>query len=298
MTATCLDCQVDCVLDVRNRLGESPAWSVREGALYWVDITAARVHRFRPADGAHHRWQLPAVIGSLGLREAGGLLLAMKTGLHLFDLDSGALEFLCQPEPDVPGNRLNDGKVGPDGSFWVGTMDDRPQKEATGRLYRLDAQHRCRRAAEEGVIVSNGLAWSPDGRTLYHSDSRGAAIYRYAHDLATGEIGPREVFASVPPECGRPDGAAVDAEGCYWSCGISAGRLNRYSPDGELMAWVELPISHPTMPCFGGPDLRTLYLTSLRDGLDDEALARTPQAGSLFALRPGVAGLPTSLYAG
>jgi sugar lactone lactonase YvrE len=297
MAARRLHCRVECVLDVRHTVGESPAWSAREGALYWVDIPAGQVHRWRQADGRHDQWQLPAVIGSLGLRAAGGLVVALKTGLHLFDTDSGALTLLCHPEADRPDNRCNDGRVSPDGRFWVGSMDERADKQPTGRLWRLDADHRCTLMAA-AVKVSNGLAFSPGGRTLYHSDSRGAAIYRYAHDPASGDIGPRELFAAVGAEEGRPDGAAVDEEGCYWSCGISAGRINRYSPDGRLIEFVDLPVTHPTMPCFGGTDLRTLYVTSLREGLGADALARTPQAGSLFALCPGVAGLPTPLYAG
>jgi len=297
MTAQRLDLAVDCVLDVRNTTGESPVWSAREGALYWVDIPVGRIHRWRPADGRHDQWRVPAVVGSLGLRAAGGLVLALKTGIHLFDLDSGELTWLCHPEADLPGNRYNDGKVSPDGRFWIGSMDEAPSKRAVASLYRIDADHRGARM-DSGVIVSNGLAWSPDGRTLYHSDSRGAAIWRRAHDPATGAIGPRELFAAVAPEQGRPDGAAVDVEGCYWSCGISAGRLNRYTPDGILIEYVPLPVSHPTMPCFGGPDLRTLYVTSLREGLCDDDLARQPQAGGLFALQPGVVGLPTSLYLG
>lgn len=292
-----LDIAVSCALDVADSVGESPVWSAREAALYWVDIVAGRVHRLEPATGQHREWVLPAAVGSIGLREAGGLVMALRTGFHLFDSERGTLTFLCHPEPDVPGNRLNDGKVSPEGRFWAGTMDDRPYKEPVGALYRLDADHRCTRMAG-GVTVSNGLAWSPDGRTLYHSDSRGAAIYRYAYDPVTGAIGPRRPFVAMRPEWGRPDGAAVDTQGCYWSCGIGAGRLNRFAPSGELLGYVELPVTHPTMPCFGGPDLQTLYVTSLREGLPDEVLARTPLAGALLCLRPGVTGTPTTLYKG
>jgi sugar lactone lactonase YvrE len=288
---------VDCVLDVRNTLGESPTWSARENALYWVDILAARIHCWKPENGAHRTWQLPAVVGSIGLRESGGLVLAMKSGFHLFDLETGALDFLHHPEPELPTNRLNDGKVSPDGRFWAGTMDDRPLKEKSACLYRLDPDHSCHRMGG-ALVVSNGLAWSPDGRIMYHSDSRGAAVYRYAYDLETGAIGKRELFIAMQPEWGRPDGAAVDAQGCYWSCGVSAGRLNCFSPSGALIGYVELPVTHPTMPCFGGPDLSTLYLTSLRDGVAEEVLARTPQAGGIFALQPGVAGAPVALYRG
>jgi sugar lactone lactonase YvrE len=188
-------------------------------------------------------------------------------------------------------------KVSPDGRLWAGTMDDRPEKEPRGNLYRLDPDHRCTRVAGD-LKVSNGLAWSPDGRTMYHSDSRGAAIYRYDYDLETGAIGERQLFVAMQAEWGRPDGAAVDAEGCYWSCGVSAGRLNRFSPSGELIQYVDLPVTHPTMPCYGGPDLRTLYITSLREGLSADELARTPLAGGLFKIEPGVAGTPTALYKG
>ncbi len=292
-----LDVPVECVLDVGNALGESPVWSAREVALYWVDILAARVHRWEAGTGAHRVWELPAVVGSIGLREQGGLVVALRTGFHLFDPDTGVLTFLHHPEPDRPTNRLNDGKVSPEGRFWAGTMDDRPEKEPVGALYRLDPDHRCTRMAGE-VRVSNGLAWSPDGRTLYHSDSRAAAIYRYDYEPETGAIGPRQMFVAMQAEWGRPDGAAVDVEGCYWSCGIGAGRINRFSPSGELIEYVELPVTHPTMPCFGGPDLKTLYVTSLREGVPAEVLARTPLAGGLFRLEPGVAGTPTALFKG
>ena len=292
-----IELDVTCVVDARDSVGESPVWSSRENALYWVDILSAKLQRWQPSSGRHDTWRLPAVVGSIGLRAKGGLVLALRTGFHLFDPATGGLTFLCHPEPDVPTNRLNDGKVSPDGRFWAGTMDDRPVKERTGRLYRLDPDHRCHRMAD-GVTVSNGLAWSPDGRTLYHSDSRGGAIFRYDHDPATGKIGERRLFAAMQPEWGRPDGAAVDAEGCYWSCGISAGRLNRFSPAGELLGYVELLVTHPTMPCFGGPDLATLYVTSLRDGLSEEALRATPQAGGVLKLEPGVPGVPVGLYGG
>ena len=292
-----LDLRVACVVDCKNTVGESPIWSARETALYWVDIVGAKVYRWHLATGALSTWQLPAAVGSIGLRERAGLVAAMRTGFHLFDTRTGALTLLANPEPDIPTNRLNDGKVSPEGRFWAGTMDERVEKEPVGSLYRLDADHRCTRMA--GCIkVSNGLAWSPDGRTMYHSDSRGPTVFRYAYDPETGSIGERELFIAMQPEWGRPDGGATDEEGCYWSCGISAGRINRFSPAGELIEYIELPVTHPTMPCFGGPDLRTLYVTSLREGLSADELARTPLAGGLFMIEPGVVGTPTACYKG
>ena len=295
--STRLKLEVECVVDARNTTGESPLWSAREAALYWVDIPDGRIFRWHPATDERRTWQLPAAVGSIGLREQGGLVAAMRTGFHLFDLETEALTFLCHPEPDVATSRLNDGKVSPEGRFWAGTMDDRTEKEPVGHLYRLDADHRCTRVAS-GVKVSNGLAWSPDGRTLYHSDSRGPRVYRYDYDPETGSIGERQLFIEIDPEWGRPDGAAMDIEGCYWICGISKGRINRFDPSGELIGYVEMPVTHPTMPCFSGPDLKTLYVTSLRENLSDDDLARTPLAGGLFKIEPGMAGTPTALYKG
>jgi sugar lactone lactonase YvrE len=292
-----LQVAVHCAIDVRNTIGESPLWSAREAALYWVDIPDGLIHCWQPETGARRLWQLPVAIGSIGLRASGGLVVAMRSGFHLFDLQTEALTFLCHPEPNLPSNRLNDGKVSPEGRFWAGTMDDRPQKEPVGSLYRLDADHRCTRMVGD-VKVSNGLAWSPDGRTMYHSDSRGGAIYHHAYDPQTGAIGRRELFVQMHPEWGRPDGGATDEEGCYWSCGVSASRVNRFSPTGELIEYVTMPVSHPTMPCFGGPDGRTLYVTSLREGLSAAELAQSPQAGGVFMLDAGVAGAPAALYGG
>jgi sugar lactone lactonase YvrE len=288
---------VRCAVDAGNTLGESPVWSAREQALYWVDIVAAQVHRWEPSTGARSTWRMPAAVGSIGLREAGGFVAALRTGFHLFDPATEALTLLVHPEPDHPTNRLNDGKVAPDGSFWAGTMDDRPDKEPVGSLYRLGVDHRCTRMAT-GFTVSNGLAWSPDGGVIYHSDSRAGTLWRYRHELGTGALGPREIFVVMPPQWGRPDGGAVDAEGCYWSCGVSAGRINRFSPAGELLAWIELPVTHPTMPCFGGPDLKTLYVTSLREGLTPRQLEATPLAGAVLEMRLDVAGTPVGLYGG
>jgi sugar lactone lactonase YvrE len=292
-----IEAEVRCVVDARNTVGESPVWSAAESALYWVDIPEATIHRWEPGSGERRSWTLPAAVGSIALREGGGLVAALRSGFHFFDPRSGRLEFIVHPEPDIPTNRLNDGKASPEGRFWAGTMDDRPAKEKVAHLYRLDTDRSCHRMGG-GLVVSNGLAWSPDGRTMYHSDSRGGAIFRYDYDARTGVIGARQTFVVMQPEWGRPDGAAVDAEGCYWSCGVSAGRLNRFSAAGELIGHVPLPVTHPTMPCFGGEDLATLYVTSLREAVADDVLERMPQSGGVFSLRPGVSGAPIGTFRG
>ena len=285
---------VHCAIDARNTTGESPLWSAREAALYWVDIPDGVIHCWQPETGTRRQWRLPAAVGSIGLRASGGLVVAMRSGFHLFDLQTEALTFLCHPEPELPGNRLNDGKVSPEGRFWAGTMDERADKQPIGSLYRLDADHRCTRMAGE-VKVSNGLAWSPDGGTMYHSDSRSGVIFRHAYDAETGALGEREIFVRMQPEWGRPDGGATDEEGCYWSCGVSAGRINRFSPDGELIGFVEMPILHPTMPCFGGADLKTLYVTTARDKRPPAELIDEPYAGCVLAFEVDVPGLPANL---
>jgi sugar lactone lactonase YvrE len=296
-TARRLDVAVVCAVDARDTTGESPVWSVTEQALYWVDIHGPAIRRWHPATGALRSWPMPDAVGSIGLHAKGGLVVALRTGFLLFDPESAALTLLVHLEPHLPTNRLNDGKVAPDGSFWAGTMDDRADKEATGSLYRLGSDGSCSRMAT-GFKVSNGLAWSPDGRTMYHSDSRAARIWRYAHEPGTGRLGPRQEHVVMRPEWGRPDGGAVDADGCYWGCGIDAGRINRFSPAGDLITWIELPVTHPTMPCFGGPDLRTMYVTSLRGHLSNEQLALTPHAGGLFAFTLDVCGTPVAEFAG
>jgi len=269
---------------------EGPVWDDREGVLWFVDITAPLVLRLEPESGRLDRFPMPAQVGSLGLATQGRLVLALRTGIHLFDPASGALEFLVNPEPTPPTNRLNDGKVGPDGNFWVGSLDDRPKRKATAALYRITPAGDSTRIVD-GLFCSNGLAWSPDGRTLYHSDSRGPWLQAFDFDARQGlATNPRRLLSLTEAE-GLPDGAAMDADGFYWSAGITAGVLNRISPDGVIVERIPLPVTAPTMPCFGGADLRTLYVTSLAS---DRSGSHQP--GRLIAFRTEVAGLPPNRF--
>ena len=274
------------LVDVPLGVGENPLWDERTGCLLFIDILAPALFRLDPATGALERFAMPAAIGSFGLCPDGRAIVALRTGVHFFDFATGKFEFFVHPEPDRPGNRLNDGKVGPDGRFWVGSMDDRPAKEPVAALYRIDPDGHSTKMVE-GLIVSNGLAWSPDGRTLYHSDSRQRFITAYDYDLATGDIANRRELRVMSEEGGRPDGAATDAEGFYWSAGVSAGVLNRIAPDGTIGRKLKLPVPAPSMPCFGGPDLRTMYVTSLTREVDGR-----PVAGTVLSLDAGVAGAP------
>jgi sugar lactone lactonase YvrE len=287
---------VSCVLDAKAELGECPVWAADEQALYWVDILAPALHRLDPASGATRTWPLPSRVGSFGLRESGGAVVALVDGFHLLDLDTGALTPLATVEP-VPGTRFNDGKVAPDGRFFAGTMDEEQLARPIAALHRLDPDG-SRHEVVRGLVVSNGLAWSADGRTMFHSDSKAQVVWTYDYDPATGELSGRRVLCRPTEEQGRPDGGAADEEGYYWSAGISAGVLNRWAPDGTLDRSIPLPCAHPTAPCFGGPDLRTVFVTSLRHDLPPEVLADKPLSGGIFAVQVDVPGVPVSRFRG
>src|SRR3954449_1378215 len=288
--------EVTCVLDARAELGECPVWSAEEQALYWVDIRAPALHRLDPESGAGRSWPMPSRIGSFGLRESGGAVVALEDGFHLLDLDTGELEFVAGPER-IPGTRFNDGKVSPDGRFFAGTMDEEQLSRPIAVLFRLDPDLSLHRVVAD-VIVSNGLAWTADGRTMYHSDSKGPVIWAYDYDPGTGAVSDRRVLARPTEEIGRPDGAATDVAGYYWSAGVSAGVLNRWSPDGRLDRSIPLACSNPTAPCFGGADLRTIFLTSLRPYLPAGERSAKPLSGGIFAIRVDVPGVPIGRFRG
>ena len=289
--------EVSLILDVRNRIGECIVWSEAEQALYWLDILAPAIYRWIPETGAMTTWPMPAPIGAFGLRRGGGMIVGLKTGIHFFDPESGEFAFIVHPEPDLPTNRLNDGKVSPEGRFWIGSMYDVPtgERKHTGALYRIDPDGSCHRMVED-LICSNGLAWSPDGRTMYHSDSRGMVVKAYDYDPVTGNIANPRVIAEPGEADGRPDGAGMDMEGCYWSAGVSAGCMNRYRPDGTLAGKIAVPTPAPTMCTFGGPDRKTMYITSHRER--PETLAEFPTAGGVFAVEVDVPGVADALFAG
>src|SRR3954462_8300590 len=288
--------EVTCVLDARAELGECPVWSVEEQALYWVDIRAPALHRLHPDTGASRTWPMPSRIGSFGLRESGGAVVALEDGFSLLDLDTGELGFVGGPGP-VPGPRFNDGKVSPDGRFFAGTMDEEKLSRPIAALFRLDPDLTLHRVVED-LVVSNGLAWTADGRTMYHSDSKGPVIWAYDYDPDSGAASSRREGGRPSERSGRPDGAATDEQGYYWSAGISAGVLNRWSPDGRLDRSIPLPCSNPTAPCFGGSDLQPFYATALRHAPPRGVLAAKPLSGGIFAVRVEVPGVPISRFRG
>lgn len=283
--------------DIRCELGEGPAYDDRRNALWYCDILGWSIHCCALATGKTRSWNLASEVGSFGLADSGKLVVALRNEVGMFDPDDGSFERIAAIEADNPGTRLNDGKVGPDGAFWVGTMDDRdlPEKEPIASLYRVDAAGYVERKIE-GLKISNGLAFSPDGRTMFHSDSRGPWVDCWDFDPNTGAISGRRRFADLDDTVGRPDGGATDSEGCYWSAGVSAGRLNRFSPDGKLLESMEVPVAAPTMPCFGGEGLDKLFLTSLRVGRDPARLEQFPLTGTVIVADSPVTGSPVSRF--
>ncbi|MFC6487461.1 SMP-30/gluconolactonase/LRE family protein [Nitratireductor sp. GCM10026969] len=284
------------VLDARAALGECPVWSIREEVLWWVDIEAPSLNRFDPEAGVNTAIPMDENIGCIGLRDGGGFIAGLRSGLWLLDEDGSKRAPIANPQEDTTVSRFNDGRVDPWGRFWAGTIHE-PRDRPAAALYRVDTDLSCHRIAG-GIKVSNGVAFAPDRRTAYHADTPAHVIYRYLVDPASGEIGERSVFRRFPEGQGRPDGAAVDAEGCYWSALYDGGRVVRLSPEGELLAEYPVPARCPTMCAFGGSDLKTLYVTSARHGRPADELAEWPQSGNLFAMRADVAGQPEPLFAG
>jgi sugar lactone lactonase YvrE len=278
-----------CIADVKCRIGESPVYDEWQNRLFFVDIAGRKLYAMKLADNALHSWTFDSDVCSLGLAASGRLVIALRDIVILFDPATEARSDLCRIEADRPETRLNDGKVGPDGAFWVGTLDERPEKQPIGALYRVDPKGSVERKVE-GVVTSNGLAWTADGETMFFADSRGPWIDRWDFNRWTGEISGRTRLATLDEAIGRPDGGTCDAAGTYWSAGVSAGRLNRFSLEGQLLEWHPVPVPAPTMPCFGGRRFGTLFLTSLRDGRSDEVIDAAPQSGGLFAAEAPVAG--------
>lgn len=287
---------VTCVVEAGNRLGEVPVWDVAEQALYWVDIEGRLLQRYTPSTGAVERWAMPERIACFALRESGGLIVAFASGIAFYDLETREIDWIARPEADRPGNRFNEGKCDRRGRFWTGSMDDGLTRRS-GALYRVDPD-RSVEMVLDGVGVSNSIVWSPDDRDFYVADTLEGVIWRFDFDAEAGRISNRRAIVDLRGSGFGPDGSTVDAEGCLWNAQWGGWRVARYSPEGELLRTVPLPVQKPTNCIFGGPDLATLYVTSAVADLDGAALAAQPLAGGLFALDVGVAGLPETRFAG
>ena len=285
------------VIEAGDCLGEGPVWNPADQRLWWTDIHNRRLRRWGPGDTAITDVATPERLCSFALVDSGPgrLLAAFETGLAWFEPASGAVDWIARPEAGGPeasgtGRRFNDGRTDRSGRFWVGTMveDEARAGAASASLWRFDNVAGLV-ACEAGISISNSLASSPDGRTLYFADTPGRAIHAYDLDPATGAIGRKRLFAEV--ERGYPDGATVDAEGCLWSARWGGGEVVRHAPDGRVLEVVGTPAAQPTCVAFGGPDLSLMFVTSATESLTAEARAAQPLAGAVFVYETGAVGL-------
>lgn len=284
-----------CIWQAGAALGEGPLWSEREQALYWVDILNSRLHR-HSLRGGQHSWQIPRGVSAVAECEGDGLIITQRHGFARFDPVTGLVTPLVQVETDLPGNRFNDGKCDARGRFWAGTMDFHCKQE-TGSLYRLDPDLSWHRI-DSGYAVTNGPAWSADWRTLYHNDSVNGRMFAFDYDVDTGAVSNKRLFRQFDKQDGSPDGMTVDAEGGLWVAHWGASKLSRFDAAGRVTMTVEMPCSQVTSCAFGGPGLRTLFITCAADGLTPEQQQREPLAGGLFAIEMDIAGMPAQMFKG
>jgi len=283
------------VLDIKAGLGEAPLWSVEQQALYWVDIEGKTLNRFDPASGANRAWPLPAIPGCFNFRE-GGLILAANLGYYDFDFASEKFELILEAPFDPKVFRFNDGKADRQGRLWAGTIPFAFKGEPEGTFYRYE--NGVATPGIPGIMVPNGVAFSPDGTVMYRSESMQRIIYRYDYDIETGTPSNQRVFAEMPDGFGITDGAAVDTEGYYW-CALpfgETGKVARFAPDGMLDLHFDMPVLVPTMVSFGGPDMSTLYITS---GRLEPSLNRPVSAlgGDIFAVETSFTGIAETMTA-
>ncbi|QDH15651.1 SMP-30/gluconolactonase/LRE family protein [Oecophyllibacter saccharovorans] len=283
-----------CILDLKATLGEGPVWMAAENALYFTDIMGRKVHRFQLGTCKLTTWEAPAPVGFLLPVSSGGFLAGLPDGLHRFDPATGAFAHMCTVEPEQPDNRLNDGCVDEQGRIWFGTMDT-AETSPSGAIYRVVARQNELEVShwDEGYVVSNGPALSPDGKTLYVCNSPHQRIYAFDVDGA-GKLSGKRVFATF--EKGYPDGLVTDSEGTLWCGTWGGGQITRLRPDGSFLPPIALPVSNVTKVAFGGGDLRTVFVTTARKGLSEEQLAQEPLAGGLFSFQSEVAGLPQQFF--
>ena len=286
--------------DIKCTVGECPVWCAQQGAWLWVDIPAKRIWRLDAASGEARSWNCPEMVACIALAESGGLVAGMETGIFSLVLGDGQLaatERLAAPPELVPGMRFNDGRCDRQGRFWSGTMVlDMGLGKADGHLYRYTSEGGISAPVVSDLIVQNGLGFSPDGRTMYLSDSHPSRqlVWAFDYDTDSGTPTRQRLFVDMNAHPGRPDGAAVDVDGGYWICGNDAGFVHRFTPQGKLDRSIALPMAKPSMCAFGGVGMDTLLVTSIAAG----APAGDEWAGAVVTVRPGVAGMPETRFRG
>ena len=292
--------EIECIIDAKAQLGEATYWDPKDQVLWWIDIYGRTIHRTDPLTREDRTWQAPEYLGTLSLRDKGGLVVSMVSGFYFFDPASGRFDAIADPEANIEDTRFNDGKTDRQGRFFSGTMFEAPGKTPAkiGSLWRLDLDLSVRKVID-GVGCSNGLAWSPDGRTMYFTDSHTNLVWAFDYDAATGEARNRRIFIDLTGEGFIVDGATVDAAGNYWLTIPFKGKVLAYDRSGKRMQSIDLPVDLPTCCEFGGKDLDVLYVTSAILRRDAKALAGQTNPGGLFAIHGlGARGLPLVPFKG
>ncbi len=291
-----ITCELE--FNAQAQLGEGPCWDARRQLLHWVDIERFEFHTYNPATKSDRIINVGTHIGAAVVRKSGGFVVALRDGIYHLDETTEALIKLAEPEPNCPENRFNDGKCDPAGRFWAGTLFIPETEDHRGNLYRMNTDLTASMQMTR-VSISNGLAWSPDEKTMYFIDSPTRHCMAFDYEKSSGHISNRRVCVEIPEGEGWPDGMNIDAEGMLWIALWDGWAVRRYNPhNGELLAQIDLPVARPTSCVFGGEDLQTLYITSASTRLDAEALAKQSFAGGIFKANPGVQGTATMEFLG
>jgi sugar lactone lactonase YvrE len=290
--------RAEIVVDQRGMLGEGPLWDPDRQVLWWIDAKNHKVFRYDPSDGSNTEFDVGQQVGTVVLREKGGLLLSLHHGIGTFDLDTGKLEILCDPEEHLPGNRFNDGKCDPAGRFWTGTMENAEENFDRGAFYSLDVDGTVKKHFD-GVGVSNGIVWTADRKTMYYIDSPTRCVDAFDYDETTGAITNRRVAFKVPDGLGFPDGMTIDADDRLWIALWGGFAVRQFDPKtGALIATVEVKAPHVSACAFGGPNLDELYITTARWLMQENKVDEYPLSGGLFHANVGVPGTNFFSYRG
>ena len=289
--------KVHCVNRERAQLAESPVWDIDKQHLYWIDIQGYTFNCFDPSTAENKSVKTSERISAFAIREQGGFVAATENGFQLYNQEKNILFPITNPEENKANNRFNDGRCDRAGRFWAGTMVEYGDTLPDASLYCLDQTFVCKKKYSN-IILSNGLAWSPDNQTMYLADTRQPVVWAFDFDLDSGNVSNQRVFIEFGPKDGVPDGATVDTDGCYWLAKPRASQICRYTTSGKLDTVITLPVTKPTMCAFGGRTLNTLYITTNSYGFSPDELARQPLAGFLFAVDVSAQGIPEAKFQG
>ncbi|RFU67626.1 SMP-30/gluconolactonase/LRE family protein [Peribacillus saganii] len=289
--------KAELIVDAKATLGEGPAWDAKNQVLYWIDIKERKIFIYNPESGINDTFELQQSIGAAVPRNSGGLIVALENGFHFLDLQSGKLTVIADPEQGLPDNRFNDGKCDANGRFWAGTM----AKDGTGTngsLYCLNTDLTVQQMLK-GLGISNGMAWNKQNQTMYFIDTPTNQVAAFDFKLGEGTISNKRFVVEFPEGEGFPDGMTIDEEGMLWIAHFAGSQVSRWNPqNGEKLESVTLPVANVTSCVFGGPDLDDLYITTARDGLDEQDLQKQPHAGGLFRVKTNTRGSETYFFKG